>query len=330
MSVKYLKNFPKELDRKKAFLIFDQVLLNQHSQWIRTFPRRLKVKSGESLKGIDSFSNQIEDILRRTQDIPREQLVFVAFGGGSVGDFVGFIASILKRGVGLIHVPSTWLSAMDSAHGGKTALNVAGIKNQIGTFYPAKEVYLVKEVLSQVPSQQVSYALGEFYKMALIAGGKLYLKALKKTSPSKEFLWACLPEVVEAKMKIVKKDPLERKGIRTVLNLGHTIGHVLEAELGLPHGEAVRYGLLFSLEFGSQRGMQSPEAVAHWLPTRRELSQTLNQVPSPRKKLAGDKKIVGSDSIQFVFIKKPGQAVVAEVGLSELLKEWERQKGLTP
>ena len=99
---------------------------------------------------------------------------------GTVGDFAGFLASILKRGVPLIHIPTTLLAAMDSAHGGKTALNVREFKNQVGTFYPAHGILLVRSLFEELPAMQIRSAIGEMAKMALIEGGELLFEKLAR------------------------------------------------------------------------------------------------------------------------------------------------------
>ena len=142
-----------KLDPETHFLLFDNNLLSGNEEieiqeFIETFPHRLGVEGGETLKNLKNFPRQLDGILKEwPQPISRNHTL-VVFGGGSLGDFGGFVASILKRGVNLIHIPTTWLAAMDSAHGGKNALNVAGVKNQVGTFYPAHKVFIVKEVLN--------------------------------------------------------------------------------------------------------------------------------------------------------------------------------------
>src|SRR5690606_36298588 len=108
---------------------------------------------GEELKQIKNFPGHIRKISKVLGEANHRGLTIIVVGGGSVGDFGGFVASVYRRGVNLIHIPSTWLAAVDSSHGGKTALNVFSVKNQIGSFYPAKEIYLLEPLLATLPRE---------------------------------------------------------------------------------------------------------------------------------------------------------------------------------
>lgn len=319
----HFSNSLPKVDFKNQILVYDQILSKKYSSWIKKFPRRYSVSSGENLKDLKHFSSHMDAILKISEGIPKDTMQIVVFGGGSVGDFGGFVASILKRGVGLIHIPSTWLSAIDSSHGGKTALNCAQFKNQIGTFYPADKVYLVKSVLSALPSERVFEALGEVYKIGLISGGSLWKKISQIKVWDEKQLWGLLPSLVQAKLKIVTKDPFEKKGLRHVLNLGHTVGHVLESASGLPHGYAVLLGTLFALNWGKKRGITQPRLALpldQWI-----LSNELAEIKNPGVYLSQDKKISAHSQIRYIFVKNPGKVVVTKVKISELVTEWKRQ-----
>ena len=328
-----------QLPVSDVLLIFDRKLLKSHRSWILRFPRRFGVKSGESLKSLQAFPDHMSQILKLTHDIPRTKLKVIAFGGGSVGDFSGFIASVLKRGVGLVQIPSTWLAAMDSAHGGKTALNVANYKNQIGTFYPAETVYLVKEVLLKSPQELVLQAAGEYYKTLLLVGGSTW----KNTAPMSELnpkkMWLDLPQIVEGKWKIVLRDPQEINGTRYLLNLGHTVGHVLELGLGLPHGRAVHLGLRFAWQWSVYRGLWKGSDLEPFLPTQSELARALIDLAKRADPMDGflhDKKLDRQNSkgnkknqkIRFIFLRKPGYPVQESIDVAELKVEWNRQSRL--
>lgn len=320
---------PVLLNPHRSVFIFDRILLKskKFKAWIEQFPYRYSVRSGEELKNIRHFPGHLEKIATTVAQIPERPLQVICCGGGSVGDFSGFVASILKRGVDLIQIPSTWLAAVDSAHGGKNALNVGRIKNQVGTFHFAKEVWLVKELLSSQPPERHEEALGEALKISMIEGGNLWAKFSKIKKWDAKPLWDLLPEFIEAKYKVVRRDPYEKKGIRHVLNLGHTVGHVLEAQLGLPHGRAVLLGLQFSLRWSEHRKILKDRSLLEisFLADKNACQKALRQVRSPAKHLSQDKKRVHSGKVRFVFIQNPGKPIVLPVTIGEILGEIKRQ-----
>jgi len=322
----FQESFGFDFDFQNSILIYDQVLEKKHKIWITQFQRRYKVRSGEGLKESAGLPAHLRKIHQLAQGISKQDLKIVAMGGGSVGDFTGFIASIYKRGVQFVQIPTTWLSAIDSAHGGKTALNLAGAKNQVGTFYPASSIYLVKEIFTDLPPARVIEVLGEYYKIGLIQGGTLWKKMSAHPVLDSNFLWKLLPQMISAKMKVVVKDPFEQKGLRHILNLGHTVGHVLEAALKLPHGEAVLYGLRFAYEFGLRtKRTQNIKEFEWMLPSIADLRLQLKKVRNPESFLQVDKKSIGRGQLIFVFIKAPGKVSPQRVALQGILQEWKRQ-----
>ena len=165
--------------------------------FIDQFEHKLGLKGGESLKAFKDFPKNLEQILKKwPQPISRSQTM-VILGGGSLGDFGGFAASVIKRGVNLIQIPSTWLSAMDSAHGGKTALNLNGIKNQVGSFYPAQKVYIIRDLLETVPVEIKEQSFGELIKMGLIGESKFFKEIAYEKREAKDFMWRFLKFCIE-------------------------------------------------------------------------------------------------------------------------------------
>lgn len=311
-------------------LIYDMNLLKNKnvSKWIQTFPNKIGVMAGEGLKQFDSFEKHFVQVLQIVNQIKTKNITLIGLGGGSVGDFVGFMASVFKRGVPLIHIPSTWLAAIDSSHGGKTALNVAGYKNQIGTLYPAQKIYLVKSLLFTQPEIRIQEAMGEVIKTVILAGGALWRKTAKLQSFSQKDLWNILPELIAYKYKIVAIDPFETKGIRFFLNFGHTFGHVLESIHKLPHGEAVNYGLRMAIEFSRTQNILSSKEYQSLVDTSfikanlKSLEETQKLVKKTKnweKQLLQDKKASQNNQIRYVFIKKPGRPVVESLSTQELL-----------
>lgn len=286
------------------------------------------VSAGEHLKDLEAFPQHIQNILELTKSISPRRLNIVGFGGGSVLDFAGFVASVLKRGVHFVSIPSTWLAAVDAAHGGKTALNVAGVKNQVGTFYPASDIYIVKEILSELPLQQAKEGFSEMLKMALLDGGEWAEKLLQQAReglPLQDLLWTFLPEAIDAKYKRVKRDPFEQTGERRLLNLGHTVAHVLESLFQIPHGIAVAHGLLFSLKWSiAECGLDEKifEMVKdifsrYEIVTEQKLASCSQE--DFLRVLAGDKKQNTNNSTHFIFLESLGKPVQMSKSFDEIV-----------
>lgn len=328
----------------EVLLIYDRIFerVPVTSAWVKKFPRRYAVTSGETLKDLQRFPSHVQALQQVAAGLTPRRMKIIALGGGSVGDFAGFFASVFKRGVELIHIPSTWLAAFDSAHGGKTALNVGGAKNQIGTFYPANDIYLVKPLLMAQPKDRSFEALGELLKIALLSGGDLFKKLQKVKSFNAETLWTFLPAAIAEKNKIVKKDPQEKSGHRQLLNFGHTMGHVFESHYGLPHGVAVLAGLQFALEWSYEKRFMNQgiylqlmnesfwrKAVeAKQRSPWKQLSMMALLSEKPKifeEYLKKDKKKSGAQSLKFIFLKSPGKPVMADVTWDELRHEIGRQ-----
>lgn len=203
---------------------------------------------GESCKQWSQLEDLLEWMASRNMD--RSQTL-VAIGGGACLDLSAFAASLYRRGTPLILVPTTLLAMVDATLGGKTAVDrnsTAGkSKNFAGTFYPADEVWICPEFLSSLPEKERWSGAGEVMKTLWIQGSKAsaalesFLQSGKVNKDFSKLLASCL----ETKRKIVQKDPLDQKGIREVLNFGHTIGHALEtlAKGKISHGEAVWWGM---------------------------------------------------------------------------------------
>lgn len=327
-----------DLNQINFFILYDKGLFQYNPKlknWIKSFHLSYGIRAGEKEKSIESFAKHLLKINRILKDVSAKNLTFIVLGGGSVGDLGGFIASVYKRGVRLVHIPTTWLAAIDSSHGGKTGLNISNIKNQLGTFYPADEIYLVKEILTSQPEVRAYEASGEIFKMALLMGGKLWSAVRKYKLIDSNKYWQLLPLAIKGKYSIVALDPFEKNGIRHLLNLGHTMGHVFESMYQLPHGIAVLLGLRFSLEWSKELGLLSkdnyfkiikceglnvyPKNYNYYLQGKSTLYKFL---------LNADKKKSSDKQIRFIFIKSPGKTEIKNVFISEIISEINRQKYL--
>jgi 3-dehydroquinate synthase len=316
---------PEDLGHEILWIV-DKVVLAKNPHLNTFFKQQknvYKVEAGEKLKDIFQFPDHIKKILELIKGLSHHHLVLAAVGGGSVGDFSGFVASTLKRGVRFVQVPTTWLAAIDSAHGGKNALNVSAFKNQIGTFYHPEKVFIIKEILNSQPKDRLIEALGEIYKMALIDNQPWGKKCLMANNLSSKDVDEYLANAIKAKYKIVQKDPKEQLGIRFLLNFGHTLAHALELEFKIPHGIAVSHGLKFALWLSFKKGFLNVKEFSFientpmflFLKTLPQLKITSQQF---KKYLSQDKKKDKSNMIRFVFLKKIGFAFVQSISIDEL------------
>jgi 3-dehydroquinate synthase len=314
----------KKLTGGKNFIVLYDAKLQRNKKltsWLRPFENHLAVKAGEQLKTLKQIDLMTKAIIHFMAGFSRKENVIVSVGGGSVGDFSGFIASICKRGVQLVHVPSTWLAAIDSAHGGKNALNLGGFKNQLGTFYSAQAVICSKDLLYGQPFDNLQSAYGELLKISLLGVPEI-LGSLERKPLTEKLFWQLLPRAIAAKYKIVELDPYEQKGVREKLNLGHTLGHILELQFQVPHGVAVHYGLCFAVEFSYLLGYMSAHNFEKLKPVLCCHLPFFTKKPSAAKLsqfLLQDKKMNNSAQIKFVFLKKPGRAFIKKISLTKFV-----------
>jgi 3-dehydroquinate synthase len=320
---------------KMCLVIYDRILERSvpgFSKWVKQFDLRYPVDAGEKLKDVDHFPSHVKKIANLCSEFSYDSSLILVVGGGSVGDFGAFVASILKRGMKLAHMPSTWLAALDSSHGGKTALNTDKIKNQIGTYYPAERIFLVEKLLKSQPKDRADDALGELFKIALLDKGRWVEKFLASKKTRDALIWSFLIEAISAKYRVVVKDPLERTGLRRILNLGHTYGHILEARYGISHGRAVYIGLYFAVDWSHDLGIMSSseyERVQALLDrgfSRQVVRQWLGKLqlldkPTFCGLAARDKKRGSNGTVNFIFLAQRGKPMVKEVSLENFYRQ---------
>ncbi len=206
-------------------------------------PIRVTVEPGEGSKSIENFESLLTIML--DNGFTRSDCV-VAVGGGVVGDLAGFVASTFMRGVDFYNIPTTLLSQVDSSIGGKTAVNLGGIKNVVGTFYQPKKVIVDPALLETLPDRQMSNGFAEIIKMAVTFDKELFEILESEDIYADEILDDIIARAIEIKKFVVENDEKEQ-GLRRVLNFGHTIGHGIEYQQdlsGLYHGECVAIGML--------------------------------------------------------------------------------------
>jgi len=244
--------------------------------------------------------------------------VIINIGGGVATDLGGFAAATFKRGVRFINVPTTLLSAVDAAVGGKTGINFAGLKNEVGAFAPAAGVVISASTFSTLPPAELLSGYAEMIKHALLSSPEEYAEILAYTplEGDADRLLGLLTESVRVKERIVDQDPTER-GLRRALNLGHTVGHAFESFAlskgePLPHGHAVAAGLVAELVISHlQKGF--PTSLIY--PLRDFIRQngyilpsfTCDDYPRLLALMSHDKKNERAGRINFTLLSAPGE-----------------------
>jgi 3-dehydroquinate synthase len=239
-------------EEKHGCFFFDSIKKNFHPQ------KKMELPSGEAVKS-RRCKELVEDFLLE-HNFGKDTTI-VAMGGGSLLDLAGFVASTYARGINLVFIPTTLLAMVDACFGGKTSLNVNGIKNAIGTFYPAKHILIATRFLSTLPWEQKQGAFCEILKYALIYDEEFFVFLQKnKTlwqSQDPDFIQTLIKQSLEIKKAVVQKDPQEKLGLRRILNFGHTIGHGLESLFSytVSHGACVGVGMLIEAHISRQMGL---------------------------------------------------------------------------
>jgi 3-dehydroquinate synthase len=209
------------------------------------------IPDGEKAKSKKWLFTVINELIKK--DSWNKKLFIVCLGGGVVGDLGGFIASIYKRGIPYIQIPTTLLSQIDSSIGGKTAIDTKEAKNILGSFYQPKAVLIDPDFLKTLPEQEIKQGMAEAIKYGVIKDKKLFylLKNNKNKimTLDKKLLIAIITRCASIKADIVTKDEKEKRGLRTILNFGHTLAHSIESAAQYkqtPHGYAVSIGMVYA------------------------------------------------------------------------------------
>ncbi len=250
--------------------------------------------------------------------------VLIAMGGGVVGDLTGFVASCFMRGIAYVQVPTTTLAAVDSSVGGKTAVNTQAGKNLLGTFYPPWSVFVYGANLATQSRRQHAAGLVESVKMAATHDAQLFARIAAGAAALLDFDPATNLDVIARsiaiKAGVVNRDERE-SGERAVLNVGHTIGHAIEAgeHYRLLHGEAVALGMLAEAAWAHKQGWCGPEVGATLAKTFLALNMPVDwqRATIAVQAMQLDKKRLGAGVI-FPVVDTMGHFIVRRVSLAEL------------
>ncbi|MBL4739553.1 MAG: 3-dehydroquinate synthase [Sneathiella sp.] len=254
------------LRKKRVGIVTDETVAKFHLKTLQASLSSENIEfetfilpAGESTKNLQHYSELMDRLLEAR--IGRDECL-VAFGGGVIGDLTGFAASTLRRGIDFIQIPTTLLSQVDSSVGGKTGINTSYGKNLIGAFYQPKLVLADVSLLDTLPRRDVLAGYAEVVKYGLLGDFDFYnwleINGQYVIDGDTASRIHAVKASVQAKADIVAKDEFE-SGVRAYLNLGHTFGHALEAEVGyggdLVHGEGVAIGMLMAMDLSAQMGL---------------------------------------------------------------------------
>ena len=266
------------------------------------------LKTGEEHKNLQTVQRIWKTLMKHHAD---RNALLINIGGGVITDLGGFAASTYKRGIKFINVPTTLLGMIDAAIGGKTGIDFGGVKNQIGTFAEAVEVVIDPVFLETLPQRELLSGFSEMLKYGFVADSKLLETSLENYQ---QFI----VRAGEIKREVVAKDPTE-KGLRKILNFGHTLGHAIESyclttDHPLLHGEAVALGIKAALwlsvkQFGlDKKVLQVYEKQLPMLLSEAEISLTEHDIEPILTCLVHDKKNK-CDKAQFVLLEALGKPI---------------------
>jgi 3-dehydroquinate synthase len=309
------------LKKEKMSSVF--ILVDEHTLQ-HCLPRLIgRVKSLANAEIIELESgelNKTPDVVLQVWRVLSElgadrQSLIINLGGGVLSDLGGFVASTFKRGIRFLNIPTTLLAQIDASVGGKTGVDLDGLKNEIGTFSEPEAVFIYPDFLQTLSKREMLAGFAEAIKHGLIADAS-YWKKIKITSIADNQAWpALIARSVEIKSEIVQEDPKE-KGLRKSLNFGHTIGHAIEAfflervSSSVLHGEAVAAGMICEAWLSNQQAKLSAdelEDITQFI-TQRYLPITLDDDADHRliELMRHDKKNEGG-KIRFTLLERIGQ-----------------------
>ena len=296
---------------KHIYAIYESILKNYSC---------LLIPRGESSKTLDEISNGAARLL--DLGMGRGDLL-VGFGGGTVTDYTGFLASVFKRGISFGLIPTTTLAQVDASIGGKNGVNLGNYKNMIGVFAAPEFIFIHSKYNRTLSKQDLLQGYAEAIKHALILDAA-YFEMLEENvsgliAADEAVMMECIQYGAKIKMEVVAADEKEA-GIRKKLNFGHTLGHAIEKKLAIPHGHAVSIGMSTSMRISHQLGMLSTPSLEKGIGLIRKFQLPVEhnlEIDEYWGLLIRDKKTIGEE-IDFILLKEIGESSIQRMALSEL------------
>lgn len=335
-STKEINRFLKanETRYSKLFILVDENTLKQcYPQLVARIPafenaEIIEIESGEKSKNIDVCLQIWATLSDYGAD---RQSLIVNLGGGVIGDMGGFSASVFKRGIGFINIPTTLLSQVDASIGGKVGVDLNNLKNELGLFSNPLAVFIDTSFLQTLDKRQLLSGFAEIIKHALIADATYWKKIRETDLDIFENFESLIETSIHIKNKIVQDDPFEKKG-RKALNFGHTIGHSLETYFmeqhdnfpELLHGEAIAIGMICESYLSNQvlnlSADELEEITSFILSLYKPVQLKEADFEHLIELMQHDKKN-GNDRINFSLIPSIGKCEINKTASSDLIKE---------
>ncbi len=320
------------------FIVIDRNVAKYHLKNIRkAIGRRKKIfyyemKPGESSKSHEQLRRIYDSLIKN--NFGRDTLL-ISIGGGVTGDLAGYSAATYMRGLQLINIPTTLLSAVDSSIGGKTAINFNGYKNVIGAFYHPDMVLIDSDFLKTLPTKEYLAGMGEVIKYAYISSPELYNLVNENFDSIRRKDEKIIDEIIlkcaAIKAGVVSNDEREN-GLRKILNFGHTFGHAIESASGFKvrHGLCVIYGIVAELFLSNKIGILSRKKLVKYLelPGKFRLKNILDDFDFEviYQVMLADKKN-RNGKINFVLLSDLGKILLdVEAGKRDILYAFERTR----
>ena len=277
----------------------------------------LEIKDGEEGKEIDNVKHLIQELVILEAN---RSTVLMAFGGGSVGDIVGFVSSVYMRGIQYINIPTTLLSMVDSSLGGKTGINYSGIKNIVGSFYQPSMVCMDPNMLSTLSNKDIRSGMGEIIKYGMIYNCSIIDKLKKNYNciiqlKNKDLMLDIIFECCLIKKFYIESDEKD-KGVRNILNFGHTLGHLIESKYqsqSISHGEAIINGMRLAIELSYFKKLMPEEVYYKVKDICKILDVTYNYKLNSDdiENIKYDKK-QSSNRYRFILLKNIGEPIICD------------------
>jgi 3-dehydroquinate synthase len=307
----------KLVDKKNAILITDANVHAAHPSRFKGW-KTIVLPAGEATK----VQNTVDEVIRQLISLGADRTTtLIGVGGGVITDLTGFIASVYMRGIAFGFVPTTLLALVDASIGGKNGIDVGSYKNMVGTIRQPAFILQDLSFLKSLPGKEWSNGFAEIIKHAAIKDTSMF-RSLEENDPSfYQKKKSALSELVRRntllKTKVVQQDEFE-KGDRKLLNFGHTLGHALENQYRLSHGEAISIGMAFAARLSAGlTGFRATERLTGLL-QRYELPVTLSFDPGKVIEVLKMDKKKTPTGMQFILLQRIGSAMIKEIPVEHI------------